>query len=301
MTIYILDLNAQVERYDYQASREKSAAICLPTDLKFETVRLHLICEKHSFELHVDLHVSHNMSNTREDVKQYILLVPQSNEIGISSRGEARFHVMVDTSGTQFMFGMLQTQVTMLQGANVQHDSAYSFLPDDKNKRVRLRQISSTETEYHADIVIMSNILPTSETMIAVLAACTHPRSMIQRLDMKQVRYLKRHETGSLHSQSQPLAIIDQHDQTLQVIKRDNALMRCKAFGYPRPNIALYRTNGVKREPYTLASYTTSLQFEKTTVFQLLNATDSDSGKYICKAFNANTSVEKGYTVKVVS
>ncbi|XP_053407980.1 uncharacterized protein LOC123547861 [Mercenaria mercenaria] len=294
------DLNGQSTTNVYKTGKGKVASICLPTDMKFDSIRLHLICEMHSFELHLSLQVSHNMTSTQENVKQYVLMVPQSNEIGISSRGEARFHVMVDTSGTKFSFGMLQAEATLLYGTIALHDSAFSFLPDNKNKMLRLRKIAETGTEYHTDVVIKSANLQKSKTMISVSVACSQPQSIVQRLDMKHVTYLKRNQVGFSASQKHPVAVLgEQKQELLNVAKNGNVLLRCRAFGFPRPNITLHKKEGNKIRSHTVPSYTTSLEFEKTTVFQILNATASDSGHYICKTSNGLSSAEKTYTVKV--
>ncbi|XP_060575126.1 uncharacterized protein LOC132732671 [Ruditapes philippinarum] len=295
------DLNARATSSVQATGQSKSASICLPTDMAFDSLRLHLICQMHSFELHLSLQVSHNMSNTQEDIKQYYLLVPQSNEIGISSRGEARFHVMVDTSGTKFSFGMLQAEATLLNGAVQEHDAAFSFLPDNNNnKMLRMRKIANSGTEYHADIAIISRNLKKSKTMISVSVACTQPASILHRLDMKQVTYLQRNTAGLSSSQMNPVAFLGENKQESVTLAREgNTLLRCKSFGFPRPNVTLLKQEGNKLRPQTVPFYTTSLEFEKTTVYQLLNVTVQDSGLYICKSSNTISSAEKTYSVKV--
>lgn len=284
----------------YETHKGISSSICLPKDLNIVDLKLHLISEKNSFELHLGFKVSHNMTNTSEDIKQYILLVPESSEVGVSSSGEARFHVMVDTFGTKFLFGLLQTDVSLLHGQVVQQDSAFSFLPDNRKKIIRFQKNVSKGTEYHTDVILKSDILQKSKAMVSVSAACTQIHSVIHRLDIKKVLYLQRKAVEATSNNKHSVAILGvQKQEFIPVEEQGNTLLKCTSFGIPRPNITLYRKVSDKFTPHILPSYTISLKYEQTKVFQILNATMSNSGLYICKASNTMSSAEKTYMVNV--
>jgi hypothetical protein len=183
--LYISDLIKDKVTAEDQNKSVKTASVCVPREKTYEAIFLHLYCDKHSYELHLNLKLSNILAESNEQLKQPLLLIPRSHEIGISSRGEARFHVMVNTSGTDFSFGMLQTEVT-LNGALHENDVAYSFYPAEKHKLVNMKKISGSIGEYHTDITIKSKNLKSSDTIIAVSSACTNPTSILQRLDIKQ-------------------------------------------------------------------------------------------------------------------
>lgn len=285
-----------------------TATIDLPKDLSFNVIRFHLVCEQQSFVVHLALRVTYGMAPTFEKISQYSLFVPPSSEIGISSRGEARFHTMVNNSGTSFSFGMLQTEAALLSSlqndpSRTYYDSnaAYSFLPDDRSKVVRLRKVIETAHEYHADVIVKSNKIFKDGAVISVLAACTNPSSLINRMDIKQVRYV--HPTGTTTPVKADSLGFIQEDFNLFVEKNQNALIRCTAIGNPRPQITLHKKDKKGHGPaLKVPQHMTVLKYKFSAVFHIFNVDETKIGEYVCVASNGNRKVESAiHTLSLIN
>ena len=249
------------------------------------------------------------MAPVFEHVSTYTVYVPPSGEIGISPLGEARFHAMVNTSGTTFAFGMLQAEVALYDSnpADVtktfyDSNAAYSFLPDDKNNVVRMKKIIENNNESHTDVIIKSNKLFQEGAVISVLAACTNPSSLVHRMDVKQVRYI--HPTGTSSPIKPDTLGFIQEDYNLFVERNQNALIRCTVIGNPQPTMTLHKKgkNGMLSAAMDAPFHLTVLKYKTTAVFHVFNVDETKTGKYVCMATNGNREVESSeHTLSLIS
>lgn len=298
-----------MQRTEEHKNGSITATIDLPTELAFNVLRCHLVCEQHSFLVHLALKVTHGMAPVFEHVSQYTVYVPPSSEIGISPLGEARFHTMVNTSGTTFSFGMLQAEVALYNSFpgdvtknHFESNAAYSFLPDDKNKVVRMKKVVENNNEFHTDIIIKTDKVFQDGAVISILAACTNPSSLIHRMDVKQIRYV--HPTGtSSPVKADTLGFIAE-DYNLFVEKNQHALIRCTVIGNPHPTVTLHKKgkNGVVSAAIDAPYHLTELKYKVTVVFHVFNVDETKTGKYICMASNGNRQVASSeHTLSLIS
>jgi len=261
-------------------------------------LRFHLVCEERSFVTHLALRVKPGMAPTFESVSQYFVYVPPASEIGISPSGEARFHAMINTTGTTFKFGMLQAEADLYSHApndvtSTYYDSnaAYSFLPENKSNVIRLNKVMDTNGEYHADVVIKSNKLFKEGAVISVLSACTNPNSIIHRMDIKQARYL--HPGGTTTPIKKDTLGFIEEDYNLFVERNQHALLRCTVIGNPRPTITLHKLGKHGRSaPLDIPYHMTRLKYKSTAVFHVFNVDETKVGNYVCIATNGKRKVE---------
>lgn len=285
-----------------------TATIDLPSDLNFNVLRCHLVCEEHSFLVHLALRIDSKMIPLFEHISQYTVYVPPSSEIGISPLGEARFHTMVNTTGTAFVFGMLQAEVALYSSppddvtkTYFDSNAAYSFLPDDKGKVVRLSKVIENSKEYHADVIIKTHKIFQDGAVISVLAACTNPSSLIHRMDVKHVRYV--HPTGTSSPVKPDTLGFIQEDYNLFVERNQNALIRCTVIGNPHPTITLHK-RGKKglSTAIDVPFHMTHLKYKSTAVFHMFNVDETKTGDYICLASNGNRQVESSpHTLSLIT
>ncbi|KAL4232132.1 hypothetical protein ACF0H5_009707 [Mactra antiquata] len=279
---------------------DSHTSICLPSGLVYDKLVLHLLCEMHSFELHLDMRIPKATIEVREPLEQYDLIVPKPNEIGVTSRGEARFPVMVNNSATGYAFGLLQAEVTLLYGNYIRYDSAFSFLPASPNQIISAQQVGVNGKENLFNIALKSNILRKGEAFIAIMAASSNPNSIVERLDIKQGILLRRGNDKN-SGFNNALHFPEGQSEVITIKKHNNAIMVCETVGDTNPSVTLYKRTLGGIEPVNVPSYTTSLPPETVTTFQLLNVTEADSGVYICKVAKNQRSSSKVFTVNVVT
>ena len=267
-----------------------TAGLVLPTSFQFTDLHVQFLCIRELFELHLDLDKSQFVNGTFP-IEQYDFYVPPKNEIGISSRGESQFHVFVNLTGTSFSFGMIAVEVSGKtrgrKGDQLFTHMAFSFLPDNRDDKLRLREIFSTRYEAHYDVIVKDPEIYNHCGILSLLAACPVSNSVIRRMDMKQ--------TIHLHPKSQPvlplyfMALADLGvERKLTVDETGKAFIRCKTIGNPTPSLTLVKRADILNEDIEVhvPSYDITLPFEVTKIFQFINVTNVDFGQYVCKADN---------------
>ncbi|KAH3790089.1 hypothetical protein DPMN_168284 [Dreissena polymorpha] len=275
-----------------------SASMELPPEVPLTLLRFHVACKKQSLLVYTVLYVSHGMADTFEEIKQFSLYMPPANEVGITPGGEARFHAVVDTSGTKYKFGLLQTELSVyskrlgeVANSFFTNYAAFSFLPTNTSSPIAQRQIVQTSTEYHADIILTSKELYKNGAVVSILAVCANPTALIQRMDVMKLMYLR--PMGSREPVAPgTLGFIDE-EYNIPVQPSEHALVRCKLVGNPVTNITLHMkpARGGDYVPVDAPVKLTAMEYETTAVFHLLNTSSKDAGGYICKATDGVTEV----------
>lgn len=276
-----------------------SATVHIPTDMDFMLLRLHTACNVHNFRMHVVLDVKHGMADVFEVIDQYTMFIPPTREIGVSPKGEARFPVMVNASGTPFVFGLVQAELALyskrpndVEFTFFNPFSAYSFYPSEKTSPIQLHVYEQTNQLYHADIILKSDKLYQTGTIMSILSACTiSAPSIVRRLDMKQILYLNPTATATPVT-SMTLGFIDE-EYNIHVKPNDHGLIRCTLIGNPPRNVMLHKKNADGTNVMVHApEHSTYLKYKTTTVFHLLNVSQSDVGDYYCHATDGVRNVE---------
>ena len=270
---------------------DTSSSLILPTSLQYTALHVQFLCIQELFELHLDLDKS-QFTNGTFPVKPYDFYVPPKNEIGISSLGESQFHVFVNLTGTTFSFGMIAAELSGKtrgrRGDQLYTHLAFSFLPDNKDNKLRLRQIYRTKYESHYDVIVKDPAIYKHGGILSLLAACPVSNSVIRRMDMKQTIHLHPRSRSVLPLYFMALADIGMEPR-LTVDKSGKAFLRCKTIGNPTPSLTLVKqtdTINQKSTEVRVPSYDITLPFEVTKTFQFFNVTNIDFGQYACKAEN---------------
>ncbi|XP_052772002.1 uncharacterized protein LOC128211352 [Mya arenaria] len=293
-------LSTEAEQLEtVHANGTVTSLVRIPANMPFSLIRFHIACKTHSYRVHVALDVKHGMPDTFEAVNQFSLFIPPTSEIGISPKGEARLHAMVNSTGTTFRFGIMQAEIALYSKRpnDIAHSyfhpsAAYSFLPGDETSPIRLNKIAQTATEYHADVILNSTKLYNQGAIVSVMGACTVAGpTIIKRYDQKLVMFLNPTSTAEPVT-SFTLGFLDEAYDIL-VEKNKHGLIRCTLIGNPTPEIMLHKktpSGGSVR--ITAPNYSTHMEYKTTTVFHIINASEADVGEYYCHATDGVRNVE---------
>ena len=206
-------------------------------------------------------------------------------------------------TGSGFTFGLIEAEAHFIDASSPKVKSlvTYSFLPDTTFSGLRVRPISQSKEEYHADVFLKHPALHSTGGVLAISAACTSSGTLIKRLDVKKTLYFHpRPDTSAVPTGS--LALVEDNTSKAIIVRiSDSTLLRCIAFGNPEPTIHLYRKKGEKITKVNVPSYVISLPFKTSAVFQFINVSGGVNGEYICNSSNGYQNISTGYTVRVIN